>query len=113
MSLIHNERIKLLANVLNGAATSSFAVGVLAPIAAAFYSAGGTPSVSLPTVAIGAVIWLFPSRGATFRGEARARRIERMNGYELFAFVILPVSIGIAAWLIVLMNERWQKHHGP
>jgi hypothetical protein len=24
----------------------------------------------------------------------------------------LPISIAIAAWLIVLINERWQKHHG-
>ncbi|MGH6858408.1 MAG: hypothetical protein ACRECP_12445 [Methylocella sp.] len=58
MSLVHNERTKLLANVLNGAATSSFAVGVLAPIAAAFYSGGGTTKVSLVTIIIGAVIWL-------------------------------------------------------
>ncbi len=35
-----------------------------------------------------------------------------MNGYELFAFVILPFSIGIIAWLNVLIHERWQKHHG-
>jgi hypothetical protein len=55
----------------------------------------------------------FLGRGATFRGEAGPGRIERMNGYELFAFLILPVSIAIAAWLIVLLNERWQKHHGP
>lgn len=58
MSLIHNERVKLLANVLNGAATSSFAVGVLAPIAAAFYSVAGTPRVSLVSIIAGAVIWL-------------------------------------------------------
>jgi hypothetical protein len=35
-----------------------------------------------------------------------------MNGYELFAFVILPISIGAIAWAIVLINERWQKRHG-
>jgi hypothetical protein len=38
MTLIHNERIKFLANILNGAANSPFAVGVLAPMPAAFYS---------------------------------------------------------------------------
>jgi hypothetical protein len=32
-----------------------------------------------------------------------------MNGYELFAFVILPISIGVIAWAIVLINERRQK----
>ncbi|MCI0467007.1 MAG: hypothetical protein L0Y57_08390 [Beijerinckiaceae bacterium] len=58
MSHIHNERTKLLANVLNGAAASSFAVGVRAPVAAALYSAGETPKVSPVSIIIGAVIWL-------------------------------------------------------
>lgn len=58
MSLIQNERVKLLANALNSAATSSFAVGVLAPIAAAFYSIGGPPRVSLTAIILGTIIWL-------------------------------------------------------
>jgi hypothetical protein len=37
MDLIHNERVKLLANLLNAMAGSSFAVGVAAPAAAAFF----------------------------------------------------------------------------
>ena len=40
MSLIHNERAKLLALAFNTAATSAFTVGVLAPVAAAFYDLG-------------------------------------------------------------------------
>jgi hypothetical protein len=59
VSLIHNERTKLLATALNSAAGSSFAVGVLAPIAAAFYSVSGTSSIGLGTIIIGVVIWLF------------------------------------------------------
>jgi hypothetical protein len=54
MSLVHNERVKLLASALNGAASSSFAVGVPAPIAAAFYSVGAS-TVPLVVVIIGAV----------------------------------------------------------
>ena len=42
MSLIHNERTKLLALAFNTAATSAFTVGVLAPVAAAFYDFGGS-----------------------------------------------------------------------
>lgn len=57
MSLIHNERTKLLANALNTAATSSFAVGVLAPLAAAFYNFGAAP-VALGTLVLGTCIWL-------------------------------------------------------
>lgn len=58
MSDIQNERTKLTAALLNGAASSSFTVGVLAPIAAAFYHVSGTSGVALPTIVIGAAIWL-------------------------------------------------------
>ena len=47
MSLIHNERTKLLATALNAAAGSSFTVGVLVPIAAAFYNVSATSGVAL------------------------------------------------------------------
>jgi hypothetical protein len=57
MSLVENEQTKLLAGALNTAATSSFAIGVLAPMAAAFYSVG-TTRVPVPTVVLGIVIWL-------------------------------------------------------
>ena len=40
VSLVNNERVKLLALVLNAAATSAFTFGVLAPVAAAFYDLG-------------------------------------------------------------------------
>lgn len=58
MSLIHNERTKLTANALNTAATSSFAIGVLAPVAAAFYNIGATNRVPLFVLVIGTAVWL-------------------------------------------------------
>ena len=57
MSLIHNERTKLSAAALNTAATSCFTVGVLAPMAAAFYNIGPGRG-SFQSVAFGALIWL-------------------------------------------------------
>jgi hypothetical protein len=36
-NLIHNERTKLLANLLNTMANAGFAVGIAAPIAAVFF----------------------------------------------------------------------------
>lgn len=57
MSLIHNERTKLTANALNTAATSCFAVGVLAPLAAMFYRFGSGPT-SLVLLAAGLAVWL-------------------------------------------------------
>jgi len=53
VSLIHNERIKLHAAVLNANAGSSVTVGVFAPIAAAFYSVNGTYSLSPQNIVIG------------------------------------------------------------
>jgi hypothetical protein len=57
MSLIQNERTKLTASALNTAATSSFIVGVLAPVAAAFYSFG-TVRIPVLTIALGVCVWL-------------------------------------------------------
>jgi hypothetical protein len=57
MSLIHNEQTKLPTNGFNTAATSCFAVGVLAPLAAVFYKIGPGP-VSLQSAVLGTPIWL-------------------------------------------------------
>jgi len=43
MSLIENERTKLLANAFDRASTACITVGILAPIAAVLYGATGTP----------------------------------------------------------------------
>ena len=57
MSAIHNERTKLTANALNTAATSCFAVGVLAPVAASFYNVG-QGAVPIRWIAVGVALWL-------------------------------------------------------
>ena len=58
MSLIDNERTKLLANALDRASTASLALGVFAPVAAAFFGAQTGGEVPWPTLTIGAFIWL-------------------------------------------------------
>lgn len=30
-----------------------------------------------------------------------------MNGYELLAFVIMPVAVTVFGWAVVLINERY------
>jgi len=57
MSLIHNERTKLSATALNTSASACFTIGVLAPLAVAFYKIGPGP-VPFNSIAAGAVIWL-------------------------------------------------------
>jgi hypothetical protein len=56
MSLVENEQAKLLAAALNTAATSSFTIGVLAPLAASYYSLGST-HVPLSTAILGGMLW--------------------------------------------------------
>ena len=70
MSLIHNERTKLLALAFNTAATSAFTVGVLAPVAAAFYDLG-TSHAAPRAVILGAFLWI----GASVVLHLAARRV--------------------------------------
>jgi hypothetical protein len=53
MHVVHNERIKLAANLFNIAANGCFVVGIAAPVAGVMF--GQLPR--LAPVAIGAVIW--------------------------------------------------------
>jgi len=57
-NLVQNEKTKLLAAALNSAAGSSFTIGVLGPLAAAFYKLSGASEIALWTIIIGIVIWI-------------------------------------------------------
>jgi hypothetical protein len=57
VSLVHNEKTKLLAAAVDRAATASLTVGVLGPIAAAFYNVPGFSAGLWPTV-VGTACWL-------------------------------------------------------
>jgi hypothetical protein len=72
MSLVHNERTKLLATAPNTAANSCVAIDLLTPLAALLYNLGGTRD------AFG------------FSSETDSGRAQGMNKFELFAFVIAP-----------------------
>jgi len=69
-NLVHNEKAKLLANALDRASTACFAVGVLGPLAAAFYSVSGFPTGFWPFV-LGALCWFL----ATFGLHIEAQRV--------------------------------------
>ena len=84
MSLVHNERTKLTAawlNTLSGAAT---AAGVIAPLAATFYSVSAAP-VSPGILSLGAAIWLFAGVGLHFGCKIRAAEPETMTASQLIA----------------------------
>ena len=60
MSLIDNERTKLLANALDRASTACFTVGILTPAAGYLYNVGNLRGVmDIPTLLGGLVGWLF------------------------------------------------------
>jgi hypothetical protein len=74
VSLIHNERTKLLALAFNTAATSAFTVGVLAPVAAAFYDLGTPPQRNRGRSCGGGADFASPARLALMRcGDGAAR----------------------------------------
>ena len=55
MSLIHNERIKLLATFINGVGIAVFAIGGLAPVFSALYGSSG-PTLFLALMSVICVI---------------------------------------------------------
>ena len=58
MSLIDNERTKLLANALDRASTACFTVGILTPAAGYLYNVGNFRSAAqVPALAIGLIAW--------------------------------------------------------
>ena len=63
MSMIHNERLKLLATFLNGLGIALFGVGGLAPVFSSLYNANG-PTIYLMAVS---VICFFGGMCTTFR----------------------------------------------
>lgn len=69
---IRNEEIKLFAGALDRASTACLSLGVLGPLAAAFYSVVGFNTGFWPFV-IGAICWLL----ATFALHIEARRVIR------------------------------------
>ena len=59
MTLVHNERTKLLANALDRTSTACLTVGVLGPAAATLYNLGGTTGRSHDMLLIaGSLAWL-------------------------------------------------------
>lgn len=58
MSLVHNERTKLMATFFNTLASGSIITGVVAPAAAFVFRVQGVGELSLPFLAGSAAIWL-------------------------------------------------------
>ena len=58
MSLIRNERLKLLANALDRASTACLAVGVFGPAVAVLYSVQGAAELTGSFLALGSTLWL-------------------------------------------------------
>ena len=106
MSLIHNERTKLLANALDRASTASFTVGVLVPIVAA--------SVELPGYGFGAPLaalslrLVFGRVGPTLDRKARPRETPAMNTLLIYNYA-LPFIVMAAAGVIYWVT----RDHNP
>jgi hypothetical protein len=73
MSIIHNERLKYVANSFDRASTSCLAVGVFAPIAAALYTSASAQIEVLPFM-VAVTSWILTASILHFSGKHVLRR---------------------------------------
>jgi len=95
VSLIDNERTKLTAAWLNGLATAAAAAGALRRLA--------------PGAGDGHLDWCRVRLASG--GEAGPREIATMNTMEWIGFVIAPLALLGAGWLVVYLTGR-DGHRG-
>ena len=109
MSVIHNEQTKYIANACDRASTSCLTVGVLAPIAAAIYAPTGSIGKCIPA-GLCRCLSAFRRSHITFVGYDNSEAA--MNGLQIYAFIVLPLSIAAAGWAYAcfwLRNDK-RKH---
>lgn len=104
MTLVHNERTKLLANSLDRLSTACVAAGFIAP-AVSLSSGSMSFSITLPT-AISTMAWLSRRFDITFERKTCSWRADLMNAPTFFFLYILPFVIAGVGWVAVLLNER-------
>jgi CDP-diglyceride synthetase len=101
MSLIENERTKLLATALNNTAVATVVTAVIGPIAGLLYGfANATPSRSWFVIGV----LFFDRNWLTLSGTTRTREIARMTEVQIYAIVapLVLLLVGAAAtyyWL--------------
>jgi hypothetical protein len=61
---VHNERTKLLANLLNTCASGMFVTGVVAPAVAVLYGVPGPAQATPSLIAFGSLSWFVGTVGA-------------------------------------------------
>ena len=106
-NLVHNERVKLRATLFNTAAASCIALGVLAPIVAAFYGLGTRPP--LFWLLIGAIIGLPPLARSTPPLCGRCGGCGMTDPYTI-AFLVVPLVLAALGWAYELLAERAERH---
>jgi hypothetical protein len=104
-NLVHNERVKLRATLFNTVAGSCVALGVLAPIVAAFYGLGTRPP--LFWLLGGAIIWLAAAWSTAWHSEPYGG-CEMIDGYTI-AYFATPVVLAALCWLYELLAE-WAEN---
>jgi hypothetical protein len=78
VSKAREEEIKLRANALNAAASSSFTVGVVGPLVAVFINLGDAATkVSTPVLVVNAVVWFCAAVGLHLLGSKVLDRLDQ------------------------------------
>jgi multisubunit Na+/H+ antiporter MnhG subunit len=78
VSKARDEKIKLRANALNAAASSSFTVGAIGPLVAVFINLGDVATkVSMTVLIVNAAIWLSAAVGLHLLGSKVLDRLDQ------------------------------------
>ena len=103
-NLVHDERVKLRATLFNTAAGACIALGVLAPIVAAFYGLGTRP----PLFGLGSP----PLARSTQPPCGPCGDCEMTDPYTI-AFLVVPLLLAAHGWAYELMAERGESRLQP
>jgi len=99
VSLVHNERVKLLATALSNTGVATVVTAIIAPIAGFLY--GSPTAVASRWVVADRSSLVCDRLGPTYYRAGRPRKVETMTDVQLYLLVVPVVLLalgGIAYW---------------
>jgi len=113
VTLIHNERQKLLAANLDRLSSAFAIIGVVTPVIAWSHGFPTAPPWTLASVVLSG-IWLSDGGRPTFPGEANLAEASRMTWMDIYVIFGIPAIVLTLAYGAVRLNE-WDldRRHPP
>jgi hypothetical protein len=110
VSLVHNERTKLMATGLNNLAVGVTVAGGVSPLIALFYGFSANARDAW-VVAILTVVW-FSTGALTYTSSGHSWEAEAMTAFEIFAVFGVPamlLALGGLGYLLVRHSSKRER----